>query len=139
MRLWSLHPKYLDPVGLVALWREALLAKKVLKGETKGYRNHPQLIRFKGLSDPVSAINAYLKGVFEESQARGYKFDSSKISEHNFIERIPVTSGQLEYEWGHLLAKLGKRSPEWLIKHSGIASPAPHPLFKIAKGRINLF
>ena len=27
MRLWTLHPKYLDAAGLVALWREALLAQ----------------------------------------------------------------------------------------------------------------
>ena len=47
MRLWSVHPKYLDSKGLVALWREALLAKQVLEGGTKGYRNHPQLDRFK--------------------------------------------------------------------------------------------
>ncbi|HEU5178767.1 MAG TPA: pyrimidine dimer DNA glycosylase/endonuclease V, partial [Burkholderiales bacterium] len=32
MRLWSLHPKYLDARGLVALWREALLAQAVLRG-----------------------------------------------------------------------------------------------------------
>ena len=27
MRLWSLHPKHLDPQGLVARWREGLLAR----------------------------------------------------------------------------------------------------------------
>jgi Pyrimidine dimer DNA glycosylase (EC 3.2.2.17)/DNA-(apurinic or apyrimidinic site) lyase (EC 4.2.99.18) len=52
MRLWSIHPKYLDVQGLLGLWREGLLAQKVLLGETKGYRNHPQLIRFKRTSDP---------------------------------------------------------------------------------------
>jgi hypothetical protein len=31
MRIWSLHPKYLDSKGLVALWRESLLAKNVLR------------------------------------------------------------------------------------------------------------
>jgi hypothetical protein len=29
-RIWSLHPKYLDARGLVALWREGLLAQAVL-------------------------------------------------------------------------------------------------------------
>ena len=43
MRLWSLHPKYLDKLGLLGLWRESLLAQKVLLGKTKGYKNHPQL------------------------------------------------------------------------------------------------
>ena len=41
MKLWSIHPKYLDAKGLVALWREALLAQKVLDGKTEGYKNHP--------------------------------------------------------------------------------------------------
>jgi len=31
MRLWTIHPKYLDRQGLLALWREALLAQKVLR------------------------------------------------------------------------------------------------------------
>ena len=29
MRLWSLHPRYLDRQGLTALWREGLLARAV--------------------------------------------------------------------------------------------------------------
>lgn len=43
MRLWSLHPQYLDAKGLVALWREGLLAQAVLAGQTRGYKRHPQL------------------------------------------------------------------------------------------------
>jgi len=38
MRLWTIHPKYLDAKGLVALWRETLLAKHVLEGKTPGYK-----------------------------------------------------------------------------------------------------
>jgi hypothetical protein len=38
MRLWTLHPKCLDARGLVVPWREALLAQKVLRGETRGYK-----------------------------------------------------------------------------------------------------
>jgi hypothetical protein len=38
MQLWTLHPKHLDVRGLVALWREALLAQKILCGATRGYR-----------------------------------------------------------------------------------------------------
>ena len=53
MRLWSIHPKYLDTKGLLAVWREALLAKKVLENKTKGYKNHPQLERFKQQNDPL--------------------------------------------------------------------------------------
>ena len=32
MRLWSLSPRYLDVKGLVAVWREGLLADAVLLG-----------------------------------------------------------------------------------------------------------
>jgi hypothetical protein len=56
MRLWSLHPCYLDRQGLLALWREALLAQKMLQGQTRGYRFHPQLERFRAQSDPSAAI-----------------------------------------------------------------------------------
>ena len=113
MRLWSLHPCYLDPKGLVALWREGLLARKVLKGETKGYRNHPQLIRFRSQNDPLAAIDAYLGAVCDEADKRGYHFDHTKITHQGgFSHIIPVTDGQLLYEWQHLLQKLTKRDSE---------------------------
>ena len=69
MRLWSLHPKYLDPQGLVALWREALLAQAVLRGDTRGYKAHPQLDRFRAQASPEAAIAAYLLAVWEEAAA----------------------------------------------------------------------
>src|SRR5690606_34878016 len=106
MRLWSLHPKYLDPQGLVALWREALLAQAVLCGQTRGYRNHPQLERFKNHSAHIAAISHYLKGVHEESRVREYSFDKSKIQPARKAVSLPVTTGQMAYEWTHLLAKL---------------------------------
>jgi hypothetical protein len=56
MRIWSLHPKYLDAKGLVALWRESLLAKQALESKTKGYKNHPQLNRFKNSGNAVGWI-----------------------------------------------------------------------------------
>ena len=58
--LWSLQPGLLDRMGLLALWREGLLAQKVLLGQTTGYRFHPQLKRFQGSKNPVGAINTYL-------------------------------------------------------------------------------
>ena len=75
MRLWTLHPRYLDSQGLVALWREALLARAVLRGRTRGYRHHPQLNRFRGAPNPVTCLNAYLRIVYDESVRRGYSFD----------------------------------------------------------------
>lgn len=111
MRLWSLHPKYLDSKGLVAVWREALLAKNVLLGKTKGYINHPQLTRFRNSEEPINYINLYLSNIYNESLVRGYVFDKSKFTIcSNLVTRpINVTSGQVEYEWLHLLNKLKER------------------------------
>src|SRR5690348_4497397 len=111
MRLWTLHPKYLDAKGLVALWREALLAQKVLLGKTKGYRHHPQLIRFQAHAKPAVALAAFLKAVHEEATRRGYAFDGSKIGRCRVVIEIEETDGQLLYEWEHLRQKLKRRAP----------------------------
>lgn len=134
MRLWSLHPKYLDAKGLVALWREALLAQKVLMGETRGYRNHPQLLRFRQLEDPVAGIAAYLTEVHAEASRRGYAFDRSKIVQGIYPGHINVTGGQLAYEWAHLLGKLQTREPVKWLELKQIEMPAPHPLFVVVEG-----
>jgi predicted GIY-YIG superfamily endonuclease len=136
MRLWSIHPCYLDSQGLVALWREALLAQKVLKGETYGYRNHPQLIRFKDCSNPVAAIAAYLDSVYEEAVRRGYNFDKSKIAKRRMRSLMPVTSGQLDYEFNHLKKKLKHRDPLLLNRLRSVARPKPHSLFCVANGAV---
>lgn len=136
MRLWTLHPKYLDARGLVALWREALLAQKVLQGKTKGYRRHPQLIRFRSYSQPVAAVANYLRAVHEEACRRGYKFVVAKISRSRTRIRLKETDGQLLYEWEHLRRKLRKRAPKVFAMHKNIRQPDPHPLFRISKGKI---
>ncbi len=137
MRLWTLHPRYLDPKGLVAAWREALLAQKVLQGETRGYRNHPQLARFRAHRRPVAAVATFLSGLAEEAQRRGYKFDSSKISHPTLRSQMSETSGQLLYEWEHLRAKLRARSPALYRQFQKLARPEPHPLFQIVPGPVN--
>ena len=136
MRLWSIHPRYLDSKGLVALWREGLLAKAVLSGETRGYRNHPQLARFKASPDPVSFIAAYLEEVHVESLRRGYHFDEKKIGGTVLLIPLTVTEGQIEYEWGHLKAKLKVRDPDRYRQCETIKPPLPHPLFRVIKGGI---
>jgi hypothetical protein len=136
MRLWTVHPSYLDAKGLVAFWREALLAQKVLAGGTKGYRHHPQLARFQAQPDPLAAIAALLAGIVAEAQARTYEFDASKILRPAFNGRIPETRGQLLYEWEHLRAKLRIRAPGLARKARGITSPEPHPLFRIVAGGV---
>ena len=99
MRIWSIHPKYLDAKGLVALWRETLLAKNVLEGNTKAYKNHPQLYRFKIAPDPLEALNYYLQHVWLEANSRSYSFDKTKFSLVKSIEYINVTKKQLNFEW----------------------------------------
>ena len=136
MRIWSLHPKYLDSKGLVALWRETLLAKHVLEGTTKGYKNHPQLNRFKASKNPLDCINQYLDMVHKEAVKRGYKFNRNKFDENYRSSILTVTDGQLEYETEHLLKKLKKRDKAYFEKMLKISSPETHPLFKTVKGDI---
>ena len=136
MRLWCLHPSYLDTKGLVACWREGLLARKVLKGETKGYKNHPQLDRFKVLSGAVAGLDSYLLAILEEATGRGFAFDRKKIGPRFSKVRIAVTKGQLEYEFGHLKAKLRSRDIDQYRKLAKIAFPRPHPMFKVREGSI---
>lgn len=112
------------------------MAQKVLQGNTRGYRNHPQLIRFKAAINPVGAIAAYLKHIADEADKRGYHFDRSKITNSAFDNRIPVTSGQLEYEFKHLLAKLKQRTPELYLKLNKTKSIKPHPIFNLVIGDI---
>ena len=136
MRLWSIHPKYLDPKGLVALWREGLLAQNVIEGKTKGYKKHPQLIRFKETVNPVGAIASYLRFVIIEADNRGYKFDRSKIRNKKFKGKISVTTGQLEYEFEHLLKKLRKRESSIYRRLSEIIEIEAHPLLIKVSGNI---
>ena len=136
MRLWTLHPKYLDATGLVALWREALLARAVLRGRTVGYRAHPQLHRFRECASPRSAINAYLAVVHAEAVARGYDFDRRKLARVATAQPITATAGQLEYEWDWLLRKLRERDPTTYRRHRRVTEPDAHPLFAIVPGPI---
>lgn len=136
MRLWSIHPKYLDSRGLVALWRESLLAQKVLLGQTTGYRQHPQLARFKATSDPMASIATYLWGVFTEAADRGYNFDERKISNPKGRQRINVAKGQLIYERRHLLRKLKLRDIKYYKSLMAVAEPDTHPMFKAVSGDV---
>lgn len=142
MRLWSIHPKYLDTKGLLAVWREGLLAKKVLLGKTKGYKNHPQLIRFKQETDPLKKINLYLLEIFKEAKRRGYDFSEKKIKQLNInykilkTDKILITKGQLKYEFNHLLKKLKRRDFSKYKEIKNIKKIKPHPLFIVKNGPI---
>jgi hypothetical protein len=137
MRIWSIHPKYLDTKGLLALWRETLLARKVLEGRTKGYVHHPQLSRFRDSEDPLACINLYLKEVYEQSLERAYSFDGNKIRTNTgFCPGLSVTTGQIRFERAHLLAKLSARDPERHAWLSDLDLVEPHPLFTIREGPV---
>jgi hypothetical protein len=134
MRLWTIHPRYLDPQGLVALWREALLARAVLRGKTRGYQHHPQLARFRAHRHPRAAINAYLAAIHAEAAARGYAFDASRIGPVRAVQPVRTTRGQLLYEWQHLLRKLARRNPSLRRKWRAVRRPRCHPLFTPVEG-----
>ncbi len=137
MRIWSLHPRYLDRQGLVACWRETLLAQAVLAGGTRGYVKHPQLERFRLQSSPLHAVGVYLEGVASEADARGYRFDRGRIRAPGaVVDPIAVTSGQLALEWAHLSAKLTQRSPELAVRWASVEAVEPHPLFCIVPGPV---
>jgi hypothetical protein len=145
MRIWTLHPSLLDQKGLVALWREALLAQAVLAGRTVGYRNHPQLDRFRSCSDPLFAIRRYLAAVLEEARRRRYSFDPTRIDDlaslslHDVGRRpdaLRTTTGQLEYEWRLLGAKLERRDLRALDLLRRLGRPLPHPLFYVVEGPV---
>ena len=139
MRLWSLDPSLLDARGLVAWWREGLLALAVVKGKTRGYRHHPQLERFTNRHDPVVVLERYLLAVHGEASARGYAFDRSKLAatcgKGRGPARLTVTEGQLAHEWQHLLRKLHGRDRARWARQRG-AQPLAHPMFRIVAGPI---
>jgi hypothetical protein len=136
MRLWTIHPQYLDTQGLLALWREALLARAVLRRQTRGYRHHPQLQRFQAHASPRFAINAYLAAIHSEATARGYDFDKRKIGPVRSVDSISATTGQISYEWQHLMAKLAVRNQALRRQWRTVRMPVCHPLFTPVPGSI---
>ncbi len=135
MRLWSIHPSQLDARGLVAVWREGLLAQKVLAGKTRGYTRHPQLARFHAHKNPMAAIGTYLAEIQKEADRRGYAFDARKIRGERTRTKIGLTRGQLDFEWTHLGKKMKSRDPKAHEKWK-IHPAKPHPLFRLKAGRV---
>ena len=110
----------------------------------RGYQNHPQLQRFKQQTAPVASIASYLQGVHAESLQRGYRFDASKIkplpdvtaNPAAAIASIATATGQIAYEWQHLLAKLQARSPEVHQQWQSTKEAGLHPLFHSMPGPV---
>ena len=139
MRLWSLHPRYLDSTGLVALWGEGLLAQAVLRSCTTGYRVHPQLRRLREQASPVAFIGEYLRRVYIETVAKNYGFDDAKVADGPVAGLMDVTRGQLAFEWRHLARKLEARGPGWLeevLLRNEVGRVPPHPLFPVVEGHV---
>ena len=138
MRLWTISFKYLDAKGLVALWREALLAKNVLAGLTKGYKNHPQLDRFYAHENAQAAINAYLAEVYAQACAREYKFDAAKVGEFDELNlaKIAVSRGQIEYEFAFLQEKLKSRDVKAYERNLSVKNIEIASIFKEVDGEI---
>ena len=136
MRIWSIHPKYLDNKGLVALWRESLLAKNVLDNRTQGYKNHPQLKRFKESKDPLACIHFYLSEIYNESTKRNYSFNKNLFSKEFKNPNLKITEGQLRFEIEHLRKKLKLRDKIKLREISTINRIEAHPVFQVIPGQI---
>ncbi|MDW5563812.1 MAG: pyrimidine dimer DNA glycosylase/endonuclease V [Methanomassiliicoccus sp.] len=136
MRLWSIHPRYLDPPGLGGLWREALLAQGVVAGRTLAYRNHPQTRRLLEQPDPWGAIHDYLIGVWDEAHRRGYAYQRSRILPHAGDHPMEVPRGQFEYEAALLRLKLEARSPRYLAGLPRPGDALPHPSIRMVEGGI---
>lgn len=138
MRLWSLHPRHLDRQGLLAAWREGLLAQAVLLGKTKGYTNHPQLERFRSSENPRGAIGSYLTAIADEAASRSYKFDATKIIHTSSTTLLTVTTGQLDFERQHLLRKVQQRNPHETERIARLLEPTidAHPIFNIVPGAV---
>jgi hypothetical protein len=136
MQIWSIHPQYLDTKGLVALWRETLLAKNVLENKTKGYKNNPQLTRFKESKNPLHCINQYLGEIYKEAERRNYSFNKNKIKRNFRSTILTVTTSQLDFEIEHLKNKLKLRDGKKLKEIMLIKKFEPHSLFKVIEGEI---
>lgn len=138
MRLWSVHPRYLDRQALIAGWRESLLAQSVLVAPGRGYSRHPQLERFTAHPEPLTAMAHYLAAYVAEADARGYRFNAAKIVGDPAapVEPIELATGQLAYEWRHLAGKLAVRSPEVAARWEQVTEPDAHPLFVVREGPI---
>jgi hypothetical protein len=128
-------------MGLLAAWREGLLAQKVLEGKTKGYRQHPQLLRFRNSANSVLAIAIYLESLYRESLNRGYSFDGGKINYQSKKEKmeIAVSGRQVEYEFELLKWKLERRNPAQFGKIKDEKEIELNELFRLVEGDMEIW
>ena len=137
MRLWTLHPKYLDAKGLVAAWREALLAQAVL-------RDRNDWLPKPSSTDPVPPLTLTGSKYRVLSSRAACRGKPAWVSVRPRKDRLPrggrsrlkATLGQLGYEWKHLRAKLAIRDKAWLASLGRVARPDAHPTFRVVPGDV---
>lgn len=121
MRVWSIHPAYLDTKGLVASWKEGIQGLNALRNPRKPngkwamFAHHPQLIRFKRFENPELCLSEYLHFIADEADRRNYNFNRNlilpRLDENPY--QIWITCGQLIYEWDFLSHKVTCRTGFW--------------------------
>ena len=133
-RIWSLHPKYLDGIEIFFLWRNCIMAKKILDGTEKVNRKFPHLARFESSSNPIGAINIYLSEVYKIASTHGKNFKLDKFDDSFKDISLNVTKGQMEYEVELFKKKLRNRSSDTNALIFKIKIIEPNPLFKVVEG-----
>jgi hypothetical protein len=120
MRVWTIHPKYLDDKGLGGVWMDALLVQKLVHGgECGNYRKHPQCQRW--LKGPMERylLSIYLIEVWLEAKMRGFDYKHEKItmvdapnSASNQPSRMLVDAEEVKVEKDLLVTKLRDRGED---------------------------
>jgi hypothetical protein len=113
-------------------------------GKTKGWKNHPQLIRFKNHNAPIHAIGFYLFIIYNEGCKRGYSYNKSKM--FKIVEKVSminISKEQLAYEFEILKNRVRGRDHtkflELLEFGKKESYPKPHPLFHVIDGKVALW
>ena len=139
MRIWSLHPQYLDQKGLGGQWEEGIIAQNTLFFQEGKYLNYPVLHRVKAHQEPVAWIGMYLNEILKEANVnRGYNYNDQLIKQLKPTLPMPVTRGQLYYEWTLLQGRLQKRDPVKMSLNDGvdINNIKANPMFYVIDGDI---
>lgn len=132
MRLWSIHPKYLDKHALIALWREGLLAQKALSGKGLVDEANVQLVRFKKSANPVRAIGSYLSFVASEGAKQGCKLNHERILQPNFEAKFMTTDvAQMELEVEQLKARMKTRNKDKFKLLTDVHKFEANPVFTL--------
>jgi len=85
---------------------------------------------------PAEFIDSDHPAVHAEATARGYAFDRRKIGPRRRVAPIAATSGQVAYEWRHLMKKLSVRNRPLHRHWKSARRPDCHPLFRRVRGPV---